>query len=286
MIAQEVMDPKIVTVHERATLEEVFEMARVRGTSDFVVVDSDLNYCGMLFENELLNKLYSETEKISSSSNVEFHKILNEELRRIPVRQFMRSGLRGFGPHETIERMAERMLFERIPKMAVVDHGSKVVGVVSLGKILSNLMSQLPKQDSAQPDVRPVKEGSRKPETEDAQNKRFFQRVPLGVAVAYRRVQGDDQEVPEGRLAQTINISAGGLLILTNEKLTSGQTLNVALDLYQNNQPLRMVCRIVRCQTSKREGCFEVGLMFVSIGIDERRRIEEHLKKQSHNARA
>lgn len=281
MIAKEIMDSKIVTVNENATVEEVFEMERVHKTTDFVVVDSDLNYCGMLFETELLNKLHDETEKISASRNVDFQKILNEDLRKILVREFMTSDLRPFAPQETIERMAERMLFERTPKMAIVDFGAKVVGSVSLSKVLSSLMEQLAKQNPAKPDGVSVSAQSGKSQVENAQNKRFFQRVPFVAPVAYRLVHGDKQEAPEGRIAQTINISAGGLLILTQEKLSSGHTVNVALDLYQNNKPLRMVCRIVRCLPSKKEGCFEVGLMFITIGIDERRRLEEHLKKQT-----
>ena len=275
MFAKEVMDSSIVTVNERATLEEVLEMARVHKTADFVIVDSDLNYCGMLFEAELLKRLYSETEKNTSSGQAGLHKSLKDELRRVPVRALMRSGLRAFALHETVESMAELMLFERISKMAVVDQGAKVVGIVSLSRILSNLWDQLAKQSPVVP-AEP-----RKSEAEDVKNKRFFQRVPFGAPLAYRRVQKDDREVSEGKIAQAINVSAGGLLILTQEKLPPEQTLNVALDLYQNNNPLRTVCRIVRCLPSKREGYFEVGLMFIAIGIDERRRLEEHLKKQS-----
>ncbi|HOW59061.1 MAG TPA: CBS domain-containing protein [Candidatus Omnitrophota bacterium] len=286
MIAKEVMDSHIVTVHEKTTVEEVFEMSRVRGTADFVVVDSDLNYCGMLFETELLNKLYSETEKVSLSSNVEFPKILKEELRKTSVHKFMSSRLQAFTPLETIEHMAELMLFEKISKMAVVDHGTKVVGIVSLSKILSHLMNQLTEQNAAEQKHRLSTAESGKPEADQAKNKRFFQRVPFGAPVAYRLVHGSKQEVSEGKIAQAVNVSAGGLLILAKERLVPGHTLNVALDLYQNNKPLRMVCRVVRCLPSSQEGCFEVGLMFLSMGIDERRRLEVHLTKQSSDAEA
>lgn len=274
MIAREVMDSNIVTVHERATLEEVFELARVHRTADFVVVDSDLNYCGMLFETELLNKLYSETEKKNLSHPGEFQEILKGEFRKIPVRDFMSSKLQTFAPHETIERVAEVMLFEKMSKMAIIDHGTKVVGIVSLSRILSSLLAQLVKQKSDRPEPP-------KPDIDNAQNKRFFQRVPFNAPVAYRLVHGDKKESSGGKIAQTVNVSAGGLLILTKEPLPLAQTLQVALDLFQNNQPLRMVCRIVRCLPSKQEGHFEVGLMFVAMGIQERCRLEEHLTKRS-----
>lgn len=274
MIAREVMDTNVVTVSEKATLEEVFEIAHVQRTGDFVVVDASANYCGMLFETELLHKLHSETEKISVLRNVDFQKILHEELREIPVREFMNTRFRPFGPEETIERMAERMLFEKTTKMAVVDQGTKVIGSVSLSRILSNLMTKLAKENPVE------RSGCTKP-VDDAKNKRFFQRVPFKAPVAYRLVSDDKQKAPEGRIAQTINISAGGLLILTEENLPMARNVNIALDLYQNNQPLRMVCHIVRCLPSKKEGCFEAGLLFVSIGVEERRRIEEHLMKHA-----
>lgn len=282
MIAKDIMDSKIVTVNEKATLEEVFEMARTHRTADFVVVDSDLNYRGMLFEAELLNRLYRETEKLTPASDIQLHQILKEDLRRMPIREFMNARVRAFPPSETLERMAERMLFEKMSKMAVVDFGAKVVGVVSLSTILSNLINQLAKQNLF--GMGRAESGCH--EVEEAKNKRFFQRVPFAAPVAYRLVQENKREAPEGKIAQTINVSAGGLLILTKEKLSPDHTLNVALDLYQNNQPLRMVCRIVRCLPSKQEGCFEVGLMFLAIGIDERRQLEEHLKKQSFGLNA
>ena len=119
-----------------------------------------------------------------------------------------------------------------------------------------------------------------KPEAEDPQNKRFFKRTRLEVSVAYKLIRGDGQGQPGGMIAQTINVSAGGLLILTKEPLPLNETLNVALDIYQNNKPIRMICRIVRCQPSKNEGSFEVGLMFVLLGIEERRRLKEHVEKQ------
>jgi len=124
-------------------------------------------------------------------------------------------------------------------------------------------------------------EETSKPESEDLQNKRFFGRASLGVSVAYKLILRDGQGQPKGMIAQTINVSAGGLLILTKEPLPLNESLNVALDLYQNNQPIRMICRIVRCLPSKNEGSFEVGLMFVSMGVDERRRLQAHIDKQS-----
>jgi len=99
------------------------------------------------------------------------------------------------------------------------------------------------------------------------------------VAVAYRAMSGNSKGSPEGKIARTLNVSAGGLLILTKEALSPGQSLNVALDIYQNDQPIRMVCRIVRCLPSQQPGAYEVGLMFVAIGIDERRRLAAHFEK-------
>lgn len=274
MIARDVMDSNIVTVHEKATLEEIFDLARVHRTADFVVVDSNLNYCGMLFESVLLNKLHDETKKKPSSTFNDFQEVLKGEFRKAPIREFMSTTLPAFEPQETVERMAEKMLFERTSKMAVVEHGTKVIGVVSLSRILSSLMDRLLRQKD-------VRQAPPPPKIDEAQNKRFFPRVPFCAPVAYRLVEGDSGEVPVGKIAQTLNVSAGGLLILTKEKLPLAKSLHVALDLYQNDQPLRMVCRIVRCLPSKQEGSFEVGLMFVAMGIQERCRLEEHLKKQS-----
>lgn len=280
MIAKDIMDPNFVTVNEQETLEKVFAVARVHRIGDLVVVDSSADYRGMLFEAELLDQLYRETKKIGTSRNIEFHKILNEEIRHMPVRRFMNTGFLPFTPEETLEHMAERMLFEKMPRMAVVDQGMRVVGSISLSRILSGLMEQRLAQeaDARKGPAAPGKNAT--DEIETAQNKRFFQRMPFSAPLAYRLSCADKKEASGGKIAQTINISAGGLLVLTEEKLVPNNDLHVALDLYQNNQPIRMICRIVRCLPASRPGYFEVGLMFVAIGIEERRRLDEHLKKQ------
>lgn len=274
MIARDLMDSQAVTLNENATLEEVFELIRRYKTADYPVVDTSMDYRGMFFETRLLEKIYGEADKKKEASlEVAFLSGIKKDLRGIRVRDLMDSKVRTFASHEAIERIGAVMLFEKVAKVAVTDQG-KVIGVVSLSRILSSLTEQLVPQTenkkNAPSDDFPA---------DDPRNKRFFKRTPVAVPVAYRLFSEAGKGFSEGKIAQTGNVSAGGLSIFTREPLPVGQSLNVALDIYQNDHPIRMVCRIVRCLPSKESGVFEVGLMFVAIGIEERRRLDDHFGK-------
>ncbi len=281
MKAQDLLEADVETLSEDATLQEVFALIRRHKNADYPVVDSSMNYRGMLFETELLANLYGEAEKKKSEYfDVNFMERVNADFRKKLVRDIMNSKVRAFGPHELIERVGAVMLFEKAPKVAVVDQG-KVIGVVSLSRILSSLMEEFSSKNVGKPDAIADAPAMDYP-PEDPRNKRFFKRTQVSVAVAYRSSFEEGKgSSSEGKIAKTINVSAGGLLILTKEILMTGQSLNVALDIYQNNQPIRIVCRIVRCLPSQQQGAYEVGLMFVAIGIDERRRLIAHFDKPS-----
>ena len=274
MIARDLMDSEAVTLNEDATLDELFELIRRYKTADYPVVDASMDYRGMFFEARLLEKVYGEADKKKDESfGTAFLSSIKKDLRNMRVRDLMNAEVRTFASHESIERMGAVMLFEKVAKVAVTDHG-KVIGVVSLSRILSSLTEQLVPQAESGKDV-PSDDFL----AEDPRNKRFFKRTPVAVPVAYRLFSEEGKGSSEGKIAKTGNVSAGGLSIFTREPLPMGQSLNVALDIYQNDRPIRMVCRIVRCLPSKEPGIFEVGLMFVAIGIEERRRLDDHFVK-------
>ena len=66
MKAQDLLEADVETLSEDATLQEVFALIRRHKNADYPVVDSSMNYRGMLFETELLANLYGEAEKKKS----------------------------------------------------------------------------------------------------------------------------------------------------------------------------------------------------------------------------
>ena len=283
MIAKNLMDSNTVTLSAEATLEEVLDLIRRLKITDYPVVDSSMNYCGMLFEAEFFEKFCEKaTTENTESLDAAFWESMKADFYKVKVRDVMNGKVRAFTADEPIEAIAAVMLFEKAPKVAVIDPYGKVIGVVGLNRTLLNLIEKFSSKAEEGKAARAI---SAPPPTdfqaEDPRNKRFFKRTAVTVPVAYRPASGNGKGSSEGKIAKTINVSAGGLLILTKEPLAPGESLNVALDIYQNNQPIRMVCRIVRCLPSPQPGAYEVGLMFVAIGIDERRRLDAHFEKGS-----
>lgn len=117
-------------------------------------------------------------------------------------------------------------------------------------------------------------------------NLRFFQRAPLSVPIAYKVLRNAKNQpvVCEGQMGLTMDVSAAGMKILTREELALNTIAQIALDFYANDQPFIIDCRVVRCIPSKEKGFFELGLMYLSISAEERRRMNAYVAAHTKTA--
>jgi hypothetical protein len=84
-----------------------------------------------------------------------------------------------------------------------------------------------------------------------------------------------DDGASEVIMANTANISVGGLCVFLNQPIASGKRLEIKLDNFFEGNPLKCTGRVVRCkedpaQTSPRQKFYEIGVEFVEIPENQR----------------
>ena len=113
------------------------------------------------------------------------------------------------------------------------------------------------------------------PETDQ----RFFPRASLVIPAAYKILK-DAQGNPVNldiKMSETADVSAVGMRLRVKEEVVLNSLVQVALDFYRNDQPIRIDCLVVRCTPSKEAGTFDAGLMFVNISNEERRKMNSYV---------
>ena len=92
----------------------------------------------------------------------------------------------------------------------------------------------------------------------DGVEKRRFARTEINAAVQYR--VADDEAVREGWLG---NISAGGILLWTEDRLSVGTTLYLRISADElGDTEMEVTAIIVRLDSRRRDGWFAYGCRF------------------------
>ncbi len=267
---KDVMDINIVEVQVDINLKELLALIREYGIQDFPVVDSESRFKGMVYERDLLQLLCPQGQFAASLEPVQAARI-SEIMHRDVATAF---------EHESLEEAGLRMLRAQTAMMPVIRE-NKIIGLVRQSHIFRELASHLiatfmPPAHHEQ--AVEVKAGSK------GEDHRFFERADAILPVAYKLADEQGRTLQgEARLAETVNISAGGLLIRTREKLPLRALIHIALDLFQDNQPIRRLCRTVRCLRAEDSASFKIGLLFLGMSAAERKKIDAYVKKLGHN---
>lgn len=276
MYLDEIMDTQATTLSEQTPLEEIVGIVQKAKTCDFPVVDANYNFRGMLYERDLLKVFYEgiTPEKQGSLKEISDLRNLSTEMHKITAGQIMTSPVKTFSSEELIVRAGAMILFENL-KIVPVVQGTRLVGMITPARIFSEINRQFEVQWSR-------KEGSEEKQISGA-DKRFFERIAFKVPMAYKVFKTAEgvATVGSGKIGSTVDASAGGLMGLVQENIPLNTELQVALDLYRNDEPVRMLCRVVRCLPAKEPGFYNLGLMFLSISPEERRRMNKYLERIS-----
>lgn len=269
---KDVMDVNVVEVQVDANLKELLALIREYGIQDFPVVDSESRLKGMVYERDLLRLLCPQGQLAASLESVQAARI-SEIMHRDVATAF---------EHESLEEVGLRMLRAQAAMMPVIRE-SKIIGLVRQSHIFRELAGHL--MATLMPPVRKVQVVE---VTEScsggSEDHRFFERLDAVVPVAYKLADEQGRALQsEARLAETMNISAGGLLIRAREKLPLRALIHIALDLFQDDQPIRRLCRTVRCLRAQDSTSFEIGLLFLGMSTAERKKIDAYIKKAGRN---
>jgi len=80
-------------------------------------------------------------------------------------------------------------------------------------------------------------------------------------------------------IGPTLNISAGGMCVLMADPMREGTTPTLSFTLPDDPQPVLCKGRITWCRTSRIDPeLYEVGLAFLEIGDEDRRRVMEFVE--------
>jgi CBS domain-containing protein len=278
MLVRYVMDRKVVMVREEATLEEVYILMRRYHLHDFPVVDTDANLKGMLYAPDLLKALYPKMQALEQGmlENADMEDIAHYSKNKL-VSKVMRKKVMHVTGDEHLLKVGAKMLEQNVTRVPVTRDG-KVVGLISEQQIFHEVMSQSVKKLPPMEDVELTLDGS-EPEGEDEKGKRKFKRVALEMLMAYKLTNAGEKgpAMAKGSLAQVMNMSAGGFLIRTKEKLPLQEMVDTAFDLFKKDQPIKRLCRIVRCVPAREPGNYDIGLMLLAVNPEEREQISQYL---------
>lgn len=116
--------------------------------------------------------------------------------------------------------------------------------------------------------------------------RRKYVRLDLPVSIKYAVISRDKQAVshPAGHTAVSKNIGGGGLMIevplLVDEFMMTKSLLKVEIDLPDVAAQIHAVARIVFAKRSDAEDCYHLGLSFIEIDEQDRKRIIDFAKKK------
>ncbi|HTL48409.1 MAG TPA: CBS domain-containing protein [Verrucomicrobiae bacterium] len=276
---QDIMEPSLVVVQENATIKELMALIHKHGISDFPVVDDTAVLKGMIHEKSLLQILYPDSRsRPQNLSDPEFLKEVTARYDHMRVSDIMLRDMVILNAEDTVMKAAASILLQATPKLPVFKSGH-LIGVVSQVRVIAEVLEESVDQAKTAEIMAGASKGyysvKATAKLDDNKEKRFFRRVDLEMPIAYRLPQSEGS----GKLATSINISGGGLLVLTHEKLPAEARVDVAFDIYKNGEPLKIQSRVVRCVPAAEPGTFQVGLLFLDLDNDARLKLIHHLDK-------
>ncbi|MBN3039088.1 MAG: Flp pilus assembly complex ATPase component TadA [Candidatus Omnitrophica bacterium] len=112
--------------------------------------------------------------------------------------------------------------------------------------------------------------------------RRDFARLDVRLNVRYRIIKSEGPKKIGGieHNSVTENISAGGLVLLSNEPLALGTVLEVKLELPEEDKPIQCLCRVLRVEEIIMDKTYDIAVCFLDISGAERARFNKFVQKK------
>ena len=279
MKIQDIMEPHMVTISEAATLKELMSLVSRYGRADFPVVNDRGVFLGMVTEKNVLKVLYpDERARPSNISEPDYVREILTRYDQIKMTEIMITDVKPLDADSDILGAAPLVMLDGTARIPVFKN-NHLIGVISQVRLIGEILAEFSSRpQDFFPQEKP--QGTARlssPPMAAGEERRFFRRVDIEIPVAYRptHVKGEGA----GRLGTTINISGGGILLRTADRLIPDTEIDVAFGLLKNGTPFKVTCKIVRCVPSQEEGYFQTGLLFIDIDTQDRVKIIAHLDK-------
>jgi len=112
----------------------------------------------------------------------------------------------------------------------------------------------------------------------NAPDRRVYERREISFTVRYA-VFKPGRPLPENRMvAKTTNISAGGLLLNSENSLPMGTTIDLIIEL-PDAESIQCLGRVIRCKKQNEEGYYRIAVFYLDISHDDRARLDSYILK-------
>ena len=100
--------------------------------------------------------------------------------------------------------------------------------------------------------------------TRNVSDKRKYPRVPIDNLITYALIDEEGNEVGQG-LGKALNVSQNGILIMTNQQITSKYIFLISIDI--NNKLIENIGKIIFSKENE-HGTFNTGISFRGDHLD------------------
>ena len=116
-------------------------------------------------------------------------------------------------------------------------------------------------------------------------DKRIYPRINSKVNLRYKVFKTEGELIKRGVVPEQLsvcrNISAGGLLFVSDVPLNVGAILDLTIELPDAEAPIEALVRVVRTEESSEEGKFDTAVCFLDITGAQRSRLNKFVEEGS-----
>lgn len=123
LTVSDVMTPDVICVMPEDDLEIVYDLMYIRAIRHLPVVDAEDAIVGLLTHRDLVQFALAEIDPVPVSEK-------RQELRKMPVRDFMTRSVATVTPDQNLMEAAQLMLDHKFGCLPVVE-GERVVGIIT-----------------------------------------------------------------------------------------------------------------------------------------------------------
>jgi c-di-GMP-binding flagellar brake protein YcgR len=114
----------------------------------------------------------------------------------------------------------------------------------------------------------------------DMPDRRVYARFDIQLPVWFNQYKPEHESEFDIQ-GRTINISAGGIFFKTDRSFQPGITIELMLELSENDEDIQCLARVVRCELDEQEKNYRIAVNFLDISRPERNRLSEFMNKTS-----
>ena len=114
-----------------------------------------------------------------------------------------------------------------------------------------------------------------------AKDGRVFIRLDNKIKLRYKiKAKGFNKDCEINYLSNTENISAGGLVFVSNKSLPLRSILGLKIELPDGNEPVECLSRVLRIEEIVVNKIYDIAVCFLDISGAERMRVNKHVQQE------